>query len=79
MPMVRKDQAAVVHGRDQRAHAASSRPFDQRGDREREGDREAHVAHVEHRRVDHHPRVLQQRIESRPSSSAGTWRANGLT
>jgi hypothetical protein len=26
MPMVRKDHAAVVHGRDQRAHAASRRP-----------------------------------------------------
>ena len=36
---------------------------DQRGDGERERDREADVAHVEHRRVDHHPRVLQQRVE----------------
>ncbi len=26
MPSVRKIQATVVHGRDQRAHAASSRP-----------------------------------------------------
>ena len=33
------------------------------GDREGERHREADVAHVEHRRVDHHARVLQQRIE----------------
>ena len=26
MPTVRNDHATVVHGRDQRAHAASSRP-----------------------------------------------------
>ncbi len=36
---------------------------DQRRDRERERDREADVAHVEHRRMDHHPRVLEQRVE----------------
>ena len=36
---------------------------EQRRDREREGDREADVAHVEHRRVEHHARVLQQRVE----------------
>ncbi len=39
---------------------------EQRGDRERERDREADVAHVEHRRVDHHARVLQQRIQIAP-------------
>ena len=75
-----EDHATVVHGRDQRAQAASSRPGEQRRDRERERDREADVAHVEHRRVDHHARVLQQRIEvaavrRRPAAGARTgWR-----
>ena len=36
---------------------------EQRRDRERERDREAHVSHVEHRRMDDHPGILQQRIE----------------
>ena len=39
-------------------------PGDQRGDRERERDREQRVAAVEHRRVDHHPRVAQQRVQA---------------
>ena len=63
MPSVRKTQATVVQGRDQRAQAASSRPDEQRRDREGEGDREADVAHVEHRRVEHQARVLQQRVQ----------------
>ncbi len=63
MPPVRKLHASVVHGRDQRAHVASSRPPIERGDREREGDREADVAHVEQRRMEHHAGILQQRIQ----------------
>ena len=35
----------------------------QRGDGECEGDREADVAHVQHRRVRDHSRILQQRIQ----------------
>ena len=38
-------------------------PAQQRRDRERERDGKADVAHVEHRRMDHHPRILQQRIQ----------------
>ena len=37
---------------------------DQRGHRERERDGEADIAEVEHRRMDHHRPVLQQRIEA---------------
>ena len=36
---------------------------EQRRDRERERDRESDVAHVEHRRMEHHARILQQRIQ----------------
>ena len=39
-------------------------PFDQRGDGEREGDREADVARVEKRRMKGERRVLQDRIEA---------------
>ena len=63
MPSVRKIQAAVVQGRDQRAQAASSRPDEQRRDGEGEGHREADIAHVEHRRVEDQARVLQQRVQ----------------
>jgi hypothetical protein len=37
--------------------------LDQRGDGECERHREADIAHVEHRRVRHHARVLQQRVQ----------------
>ena len=37
---------------------------DQGADGEGEGDREGDVPRVEHRRVDHHARVLQQRVEA---------------
>jgi hypothetical protein len=47
----------VVQGRDQRA------AIQQRGNCEREGNREADVAHVEHRRVEHHAWILQQRVQ----------------
>ena len=62
MPMVRKIQATVVQGRDQRAQAASA-AADQRRDGEGEGHREADVAHVEHGRVEDQTRVLQQRVQ----------------
>ena len=38
-------------------------PRDQRADRERERHREQRVARVQHRGVDHHARVAQQRVE----------------
>jgi hypothetical protein len=63
MPQVRKPHATFVHGRVQRSQRESTLPSEQRGDREREGHREAHVAEVQHRRMDDHPRILQQRIE----------------
>jgi hypothetical protein len=77
MPRVRKTQAAVVQGRDQRAQAASSGP-EQRGDGEGEGHREADVAHVEQRRVEHHARVLQQRVQVAAVGAAGSRRSKGL-
>ena len=55
---------------DQREAARGADPVgagvagDQRADRERERHREAHVARVEHRRVDHHRRVAEQRVEA---------------
>ena len=61
--MVRKHHAAVVHGRDQRAHAASSRPSSSAAIANANATEKPDVAHVEHRRVDHHARVLQQRIQ----------------
>ena len=51
---------------------------DQRRDGERERDREADVAHVEHRRMDHHARILQQRIEVAAFGAAGNRRSNGF-
>ncbi len=41
-------------------------PGDERRHREGEGDRQSHVAQVEARRVDHHRRVLEQRVEAPP-------------
>jgi len=38
---------------------------DESRDREREGDREADVAGIEHRRMDDQARVLQQRVQIR--------------
>ena len=63
MPKVRKTQAAVVQGRVQRAQCGVEVAADQRRHGEGEGHREADVAHVEHRRVDDHARVLQQRVQ----------------
>ena len=54
-------------GERERARAADplrpQPPRDQRADRERERHREERVARVEHRRVDHHARMAQQRVE----------------
>ena len=36
---------------------------DQRSDGKRECHREADITHIEHRRMDHHTRVLQQRVQ----------------
>ena len=59
--MVRHSQAILVHGRDQRAQAASRRPpsIARRWRRRRNG--EADVTHVKHRRMDDQTEVLQQR------------------
>jgi hypothetical protein len=75
--MVRKTQAAVVHGRDQRAQAASS-AAQQRRHRKRKGHRETHIAHVEHGRVDDHARVLQQRVQVAAVIGTGSSRWKGL-
>jgi hypothetical protein len=40
---------------------------DQRGDGEGERHREAHIAEVEHGRVDGHGGILQQRVQTLPS------------
>ena len=64
MPTVRQIQAASVHGRTQRAQAASDAALDQGGDGEGEDHREADVAGVEERRVEGERGVLQQRVEA---------------
>ena len=63
MPSVRNAQAASVQGRDPARPGGIDAPLEQRGDREGEGHREADVAQVEHRRMDGHARVLQQRVQ----------------
>ena len=76
--MPRNSQAASAKRRVARIHSASTRPGDQRADREREGDREQRVPRVEHRRVDHHPRVAQQRVQARrPRPAPARRRSNG--
>ena len=71
MPSVRHIQAASVHGRTQRAQAASMPAFDQRGDREGEGDREADIAGVEERRMEGERGVLQHRVQALPVDRRG--------
>ena len=44
---------------------------DQCGNRERERDGEPDVAHVEHRRVNHHAGILQERIQVLPFGRSG--------
>ncbi len=63
MPSVRNAQAAVVHGRVQRTHCGVKSATDQCRYRKRERHRETDVAHVEHRRMDDHAGILQQRIQ----------------
>ena len=63
--MPRKNQAASAKRRVERDPARRpARRADQRADRERERHREQRVARVEHRRVDHHARVAQERVEA---------------
>ena len=77
--MPRKNQAASANGRVARIQSASSAPRDQRADRERERHREQRVPRVEHRRVDHHARVAQQRVQARRPRPAPARRvANGV-
>ena len=52
-------------------------PGDQRGDGEGERDGEPDVAQVEARRVDHHPVVLELRVEADPVGDAAGRCANG--
>ena len=58
-----------------RIQSASSAPRHERADREREGDREQRVPRVQHRRVDHHARVAQQRVQP---DALGGGRRHGL-
>ena len=51
---------------------------DERADREGEGDREGDVPRVEHRWVDHHARVLQQRVEADAVGRHGAQRREGV-
>ena len=72
MPTVRKHHATSVHGRTQRAQAASTPAFEQGGEGEGIGNREADVAGVEHRRMEGEAGILQQRVEVRPSMPTRT-------
>jgi hypothetical protein len=77
MPQVRKHHASVVHGRDQRAHVASSR-------RQERGDRETRTRPRSRRSpcraaADGTPsRVLQQRIQVAAVLGGGNMRSNGF-
>ena len=64
IPTDRKIHDASAHFRIAMIQPASSVPGQHRGDAERERDRDADVAEVEHRRVHHHARILQLRIEA---------------
>ena len=64
MPSVRKHQAASVHGRTQRAQAGIDAAFEQGGDGEGVGHREADIAEIEQRRMEGEAGILQQRIEA---------------
>ena len=68
-PAAEHDAAGEEAPRERRPRPRPARPrgvepaAEQRRDREREGDREPDVAHVEQRRMEHHARVLQQRVQ----------------
>ena len=62
--MPRNSQAISAKRRVARIQLGVEAAGDQGADRERERDREDDVARVEHRRVDHHARVAEQRVEA---------------
>ena len=63
MPSVRNIQATSVHGRTQRAQAASILPSISAAIGKRERDREADIAEIEQRRMHREADVLQDRVE----------------
>ncbi len=75
------DAQRQEHPRRQRPRAgktgerAVQTPAQQRGDGEGEGHREADIAHVQQRRVENQPRVLQQRVQVAPLHRKGRQRA----
>ena len=80
MPIPSAVQASSVQRRVATIQRSSVRPESERAHRERERDRQADVAEVEQRRVDHHVRVLQARVEAgaveraRPARRTGSRR-----
>ena len=64
MPSVRQIQAASVQGLHPARPGGVGAAFDQRGDGEGEGHREADVAGVEEGRVEGERGVLQDRVEA---------------
>ncbi|SUG77176.1 Uncharacterised protein [Salmonella enterica subsp. enterica] len=78
MPSVRNTHARQRPRAGKTGERAVQTPAQQRGDGEGEGHREADIAHVQQRRVENQPRVLQQRVQVAPSTGkAGSVRANG--
>ncbi len=75
------DTQRQEHPRRQRPRAgktgerAVQTPAQQRGDGKGEGHREADIAHVQQRRVENQPRVLQQRVQVTPLHRKGRQRA----
>ena len=63
MPTPRHSQAASAKGRVVRSQSASRRRVISAPIGERERDREQRVPRVQHRRVEHHRRVAQQRVQ----------------
>ena len=65
-----KDSASEKSPRDHGPAAGDLNPLlariahDQRGQRERKWNRESDVAQVQHGRMNHHLRILQQRVEA---------------
>ena len=76
--MPRNSQAASANRRVTLIHSEPSRPVISAPDTERERDREQRVPRIEHRRVDHHARVQQQRIETRALAGGVAVVVNGF-
>ena len=63
MPSGQEHPGASVHGRTQRAQAASMRPSISAATAKEKADREADIAEIEQRRMDGEAEILQDRVE----------------